>query len=303
MTPRRSPVARARPALLPVPSDFDWAWVLSFLRPRAIPALERVEADGWTRAVRLAGRPIVVRITRRPGGLALHASPPAEPRALRAMFGSMLDTAADLASFRAHIARDGLLGPLVASRSGVRLVRFPDPFEGLIRGILGQQVSLPAAATTAGRIVALFGEAAAGANGHDFHAFPTAATLAEAGERRLRGVGLTRAKARAVRSAAAAVANGALDLNSLACAPAADADAALRALPGVGPWTAAYVRMRGLGDADAYPASDLGVLKALARRLGRAAVSVAESEALAVPWRPWRAYATLHLWQSLSAPV
>jgi 3-methyladenine DNA glycosylase/8-oxoguanine DNA glycosylase len=61
--------------------------------------------------------------------------------------------------------------------------------------------------------------------------------------------------------------------------------------------------MRGLGDVDAYPASDLGVLKALARRLGRAAVSVAESEALAARWRPWRAYATLHLWQSLSAPA
>lgn len=289
--------------MLSVPSDFDWGWVLSFLRPRAIPALERVEADAWTRAVRLAGRPIVVRICARPGGLELLASAPAAPRSLRAMFGSVLDTAADLGSFRARTARDTLLGPLVAAHPGVRLVRFPDPFEGLIRGILGQQVSLAAAATTAGRIVRSFGEPAAYDAGVAFHAFPTAAVLAEAGERRLRDVGLTGAKARAVLSASEAAASGALDLDALVSAPAADADAALRALPGVGPWTAAYVRMRGLGDVDAYPASDLGVLKALARRLGRAAISVAESETLAAPWRPWRAYATLHLWQSLSAPA
>jgi 3-methyladenine DNA glycosylase/8-oxoguanine DNA glycosylase len=288
--------------MLPVPLDFDWGWVLSFLRPRAIPALERVDAEAWTRAVRLAGRPVVVRITRRAGGLALHAAPATEPRTLRALFRSVLDTRADPASFRARAASDALLGPLVATQPGVRLVCFPDPFEGLIRGILGQQVSLAAAATTAGRIVGLFGEPVrqdAGA----LHAFPLPTVLAEVGERRLRGVGLTGAKARAVLSAAAAAAHGSLDLAALARAPAAEADAALRALPGVGPWTAAYVRMRGLGDPDAYPASDLGVLKALARRLGRAAVSVAESEALAAPWRPWRAYATLHLWQSLSAPA
>jgi 3-methyladenine DNA glycosylase/8-oxoguanine DNA glycosylase len=128
------------------------------------------------------------------------------------------------------------------------------------------------------------------------YAFPRPDVIAGAGADALRGIGLTRAKATAIARLAETLATGRLDCARLADLPSDDVQAALVALPGIGPWTASYVRMRVLGDRDAFPAADLGVIKAL-EALGIARV---DQVATAERWRPWRAYAVLHLWESLS---
>jgi 3-methyladenine DNA glycosylase/8-oxoguanine DNA glycosylase len=119
--------------------------------------------------------------------------------------------------------------------------------------------------------------------------------VADAGEARLRTLGLTRARAATMSGVARRIADGELHLDRLRHAAPDEAQAALEALPGIGPWTASYVRMRALGDRDAFPSGDLGVIKALAA-LGVGRTSIIDA---AEPWRPWRGYATLHLWSSL----
>jgi AraC family transcriptional regulator of adaptative response / DNA-3-methyladenine glycosylase II len=171
-----------------------------------------------------------------------------------------------------------MLAELVARQPGVRVPGAFDGFEVAVRAVLGQQVSVAGATTLAGRLIAAFG------------GFPSPAALADSN---LQGVGLTRARAAALRALARAVAEGAVRLE-----PGADS-AALLELPGIGPWTAAYIAMRAFRDPDAIPLSDLGLRRAL-ERLGadtRPGVLAARAEG----WRPYRAYAAMHLWTSLSA--
>jgi 3-methyladenine DNA glycosylase/8-oxoguanine DNA glycosylase len=278
---------------------YDHGWVLEFLRPRAIPGIEEMCDGAYIRALRMGRSIHVLTLTATDSGLQASITPPAPRAELLRSARFMVGADDDLDACRAQLSNDALLGPLVARRPGVRLIRFPDPFEGIARGILGQQVSLAAAATTAGRLTALLGDTL-NWSGHSLRAFPAPHAVAGADEGTIRSVGLTRAKATALRASAQAIVDGALDMQRLARVPAAEADAALRALPGIGPWTAAYLRMRVLGDADAFPASDLGVLKALKRILGQEQLRARDAEAVAERWRPWRAYAAIHLWASLS---
>jgi 3-methyladenine DNA glycosylase/8-oxoguanine DNA glycosylase len=286
-------------ATLRLPRDFEPSWLLGFLRPRAIAGVERVTSDAYVRTIRLGERVHTTRLTFAPDLIRLETVPRPQPAEVQRLFRRMLELDADLSAFRSMTSGDDILGPLVGATPGVRLIRFPDPFEGLVRAILGQQVSLAAAATTASRIATRFGTVAP-KFGEPFRAFPSPEALARATDAELRATGLTGAKSTALSLAARAVVARTIDFEQLASAPSEEADAALRALTGVGSWTAAYVRMRGLGDRDAFPASDLGVLKALGRLLGKSSVSAREAEALSERWRPWRAYATLYLWQSLS---
>jgi 3-methyladenine DNA glycosylase/8-oxoguanine DNA glycosylase len=207
----------------------------------------------------------------------------------------MLDLDADVDRFRRLARRDPILGGIVRRRSGIRLPQLLDPFEGLTRAILGQQVSVAGASTMVDRLVRLVSMSPP-ADSNEFLAFPTPGAVADVGEERLRTIGLTRARAATMIGVASRIADGAFDLESLRGASADDAQAALEELPGIGPWTASYVRMRALGDRDAFPAADLGVIKAMAAAgiERRAIAEVAER------WRPWRGYATLHLWASLS---
>jgi 3-methyladenine DNA glycosylase/8-oxoguanine DNA glycosylase len=290
-----------------IPAGFDFSWALGFLAARTVPALERVSDGTYTRVVRAEGRPvtIVLREARAAPNaarrvLVASARPGMAPTALTAAVTRMLDLDADLATFHRLARRDPILTAIVRARAGIRLPQLLDPFEGVIRGILGQQVSVAGASTVTDRLVRLLAPPArdrtgrAGAAG-GFLVFPTAEVVAGAGADRLRTIGLTRAKAAAIAGVSRAIADGALDLEAVRAMPADDAQAALESLPGIGPWTASYVRMRALGDRDAFPAADLGVIKALAAAGvdRRAIVGVAER------WRPWRAYATLHLWASL----
>ena len=311
-----------------VPPDLDFDWAARFLAARMVPSIEMVAPDGLERVVWLAPTkrgpdevgPVTLSIqhrgasagitgaaaARRSGARFVVCSAPQLPAPrIRDAIIRMFDLDADLSEFAAVAGRDPILGPVVAGNPpGLRLLQLLDPFEALVRAILGQQVSVAAARTMTDRLVRLVAMPAARLPSGDIiplarprYAFPRPERIAELGPGRLRTIGLTRAKAAAVHAAGAAVARGLVDFRELRRATAEDAEAALCSLPGVGPWTAAYVRLRALGDRDAFPITDLGLVRALT------ALGVPQSriQATAERWRPWRGYATLHLWSSLSA--
>jgi AraC family transcriptional regulator of adaptative response / DNA-3-methyladenine glycosylase II len=202
------------------------------------------------------------------------------------------DLGADPQRIADHLGADPRLRPLVARRPGLRVPGSWDPFELVVRGILGQQVSVRGATTLGGRLAAAFGTRVDLDPGLT-HLFPTPAALAEAD---VAVIGIPRARAEAIRSVARAVAEGALLLD----APLGldEAIERLAALPGIGAWTAQYVAMRGLGEPDAFPAGDLGVRKALGNGAGPLSESAVAQ--IAEAWRPWRAYAVMHLWHGLA---
>jgi AraC family transcriptional regulator of adaptative response / DNA-3-methyladenine glycosylase II len=290
---------------IPLPPDFDLGWTLEFLAARTVPSLEAVAEGEYLRSVRVGGQPVTLAIRpkkARGGGLSLEvqAAPELGDAELRRLMVRLFDLDADLTGFRAMAAQDPVLRDLVPLRPAIRLPQFLDPFEGVARAVLGQQVSLAAAATMLDRIVRLFAEPAPPLDGSGFLAFPSPQTVAEAGPSALTSIGLTRAKAAALHGIAAAVLDGRLDWDRLRAATAEESHAVMVALPGIGPWTASYVRMRTLGDRDAFPASDLGVIKALRVLTPQGdRITLPEIAALGERWRPWRAYATLHLWNSL----
>jgi AraC family transcriptional regulator of adaptative response / DNA-3-methyladenine glycosylase II len=195
--------------------------------------------------------------------------------------------------FASVLGRDALLRPALERHQGLRVPAAWDPFELGVRAILGQQVSVQAATTLSGRLVRAFGEPLAEPDGALTHLFPLSDRLAEAD---LTRIGLPRARANAVRTLAGAVAGGNLDLSPTA--DSEDVRRRLEALPGVGPWTAQYVAMRALRDPDAFPSDDLAVRHALG-------ATAAETLARAAVWRPWRAYAVMHVWAGLeqAAPL
>ncbi len=281
-----------------IQGPFDALWLAGFLGLRAIPGLEVLAEGEYRRALRSRGATVGVRLGKKV--LEVRSVGSLGPEEVPALIARLFDLDAPLGELHALAAADPILAPLVASRPGMRLPVYDDPFEALIRAILGQQVSVVAARTIGGRMVARFGRPAPSFSQDEnpLRFFPEPETLAEAGEAALRELGLTGAKARSILGCAERVGSGAVDLEALRAAPADVATATLRALPGVGPWTAAYVRLRGLGDRDAFPAGDLGVQKALAAP-GEKRASETAAERRSEAWRPWRGYATLHLWAGL----
>jgi AraC family transcriptional regulator of adaptative response / DNA-3-methyladenine glycosylase II len=194
---------------------------------------------------------------------------PRDREAALAACRRLLDLDADPAAIGAVLRRDDALAPLVARVPGRRSPGAVDPWEILVRAIVGQQISLAAARTLLGRLAAEHGARYRGQR-----LFPAPERLAEAA-----ALPMPRARAETLRRVAARVAGGELEVRDTE---------ALLAERGIGPWTVAYVRMRGLGDPDVLMAGDLGLRRAL-HALG---LSPARAEA----WRPWRSYATHHLW-------
>ncbi len=290
---------------IPLPPDFDLAWTWKFLSERTVPSLEEISDKEYLRSLRIAGRPVVLalRIQKgRDGRLSLQArsSPDLPPEELRAVVARMFDLDVDLAAFRSLAAKDPLLRDLVPHRPGLRLLQYIDPFEGIARAIVGQLVNVGVASLLVHRLTERFGAPAPPLDDTGFLSFPSPEAIASAEPTELAAVGLTRAKAAALHGVAQAILDSRLDWERLRSAPPEETQAALLALPGIGPWTASYVRMRTLGDRDAFPASDLGVVKAMRALTPQGdGITGKEIAALGERWRPWRAYATLHLWGSL----
>jgi 3-methyladenine DNA glycosylase/8-oxoguanine DNA glycosylase len=292
--------AWSRRVRIELPPDVDVPWTLRYLVVRTVEAVERIQGARYMRSVRhhATGAHLLLDLQHDHAGHAILARtrPALGAAEIRALVERSFDLATDLAPFRALARKDALLKPLLTARPFLRLPQLLDPFEGLIRAVLGQQVSVVGASTMTDRLVRAFGVPLAAVDGEaPLFGFPSPERLASAGAATLRTIGLTNAKAATLHGVSQAVATRLIDLDALRGAPTADAEATLIALPGIGPWTAHYVRMRALGDRDAFPAADLGVLKAMAR----ADVPRREIVARAEAWRPWRAYATLHLWESL----
>jgi 3-methyladenine DNA glycosylase/8-oxoguanine DNA glycosylase len=282
--------------VVPLPSDFDPQWALAFLSARCVPALEDVGPGVYSRGVRLGSlrSRLECRFETTDGAarrLVVRSSPALPALETRRLASRLFDLDTDTAPFRRIARRDTVLRGLVPPNRGLRVLQFLDPFEALVRAILGQQVSLAGARTLASRLVRLTARPGP-------VAFPSAESVADIPLRSLRGLGLTRARAQTLHAAAGAVCDGRVRFDRLREQPTTEAERALRDLPGIGPWTASYVLMRGLGHKDAFPIGDLGVHRALEAACGpglgrRRVAEIAEA------WRPWRAYATLHLWDSL----
>ena len=207
----------------------------------------------------------------------------------------VFDLAADPLAIGAHLSQDPVLAPLVAAHPGLRVPGAWDGFELAVRAILGQQITVTAAAKLAGKLVLSFGERIVdpAALGHGLtHVFPTPQQLVGAD---LATVGMPKARQIALSSLAEAVAADPLIFGPLRSLE--EAIAQLRSLAGVGEWTAQYIAMRELREPDAFPATDIGLMRAMSDGSG-ARPSPAELLAYAERWRPWRAYAALHLWAS-----
>lgn len=282
---------------LSVRTPFDGAGVFGFFAGRGVEGVEVAERDSYERAFTQAGRAGTLRVALRRRGrshsLSLEFPLWANPDDLSARVSRMFDLSANPRAIARVLSRDPLLAPLVARRPGLRVPGAWDPFEVAVRAVLGQQISVAGARTLAGRLVALCGRplpkrlARPGLT----HVFPSPYDLAEADVAR---VGLPRARAAALRNFARAVADGSFVL----AAPRglAEFEERLTALPGFGPWTAHVVALRAFGEGDAFPEGDLGLVKAMER----AGVPRRRIAARAERWRPYRAYATLHLWASLA---
>ena len=274
---------------------YDWPAILGFLAARAVPGIEAVRAGAYERSIALDGACGMVTVRKAQDGRHLLATIrfpkvsalPTIVDRLRRMF----DLDAEVGVIGSHLARDAWLAPLVAERPGLRVPGAWDAFELATRAVLGQQVSVAAARTLAARLVALHGVPPSCRKGEcqEYRLFPQPADLSRAD---LVELGLPRARAAALQALAVAVAK---EPNVLAPPGSLEATAKkLSELPGIGPWTAQYIAMRALREPDAFPAADLGLRRAAA--LGAERPSAAELLARAEKWRPWRAYAALHLW-------
>jgi AraC family transcriptional regulator of adaptative response / DNA-3-methyladenine glycosylase II len=273
-----------------------WDQLLEFFSARALAGIEQVEGQTYRRSFALQDLRgvlrvhnnadkcrLVVEVASEGGGAALYL--------LNQRLRRLFDLDADCEEITAQLGQDPLLARQIARAPGVRLPGAWDPFEYALRAILGQQISVAAATTIAGRVVARYGDSFRDAAGEEHRLFPSAQQLADAD---FDGLGLTRARAQTLREFVAATLDGRVNFAETEldnwCAQ-------VTALPGIGDWTAHYIAMRGLSMPDAFPASDLGILQALATDGEKAKPK--QALARAENWRPWRAYAALLLWQSL----
>ena len=277
---------------LPFRPPIDLPRLFGFLAARAVPGVEEVTASTYRRTISLPnGRGI---LSLRNVDQARWVECELELDDLRDVTAAvqrcrrLLDLDADPDAVSGFLVSDEVIGPLARACPGRRSPGHVDGDELAMRAVLGQQVSVAAARRLGARLTAEYGKPLARPSGTLTHCFPDAATVAAADPAALP---MPAGRARALVTLAAALASGEVALH-----PGADRDEAaarLLALPGVGPWTVAYIRMRALSDPDAFPATDVGVLRALAALGAGAGVAVAER------WRPWRSYAVHHLWATL----
>jgi AraC family transcriptional regulator of adaptative response / DNA-3-methyladenine glycosylase II len=277
-----------------------WGELLRFLAGRATAGVEWVSDSatyvrtvamgrhrGWVAVQPVAGRDMLA------VEVASSLAPVLAP--LLSRLRELFDLNARPDVIARHLEGDSRLGPLIGRSPGLRLPGAFDGFELAMRAVLRQQVSVRAATTLAGRIAASFGEPADTPFPALHRIAPTAQRLAEAAPADLTALGLPTARAATILALASAVAGGRLPLQ-----PGGDPGyvmGRLREIPGIGDWTAQYIALRALHWPDAFPASDLGLRNACGVRSARLLQDTAER------WRPWRGYATMYLWHSLTAPA
>jgi AraC family transcriptional regulator of adaptative response / DNA-3-methyladenine glycosylase II len=265
----------------------DWDDLVSYLAARAIPGVEHVSGGAYRRTIVVAGDPGVLELL--PGGddhlvLVIHLPHWEGLVHLVARARRIANLDLDLDEPAAQLAGDPLIGPMLRARPGLRPPGAWDPFEAGVRVIVGQQVSIGAATTLAGRLVERFGTPVPGLRTLGLtHSFPSPTTLADAD---LAGLGLPGARQTTIRSFARAVSEGAVRLDGSIGLD--ELIGSLTAIDGLGPWTAHTLALR-LGERDAFPATDLGLRRAL------------DEPSVADRWRPWRALAATHLWTAADA--
>jgi AraC family transcriptional regulator, regulatory protein of adaptative response / DNA-3-methyladenine glycosylase II len=276
---------------------FDPTSVLEFLGQRAVPGLERWDGASYRRSLRLPHGHATVACSATDGGVIAEFRL-ADLRDLAAGVARvrrMLDLDADPEAVAQVLGADPLLAPLLAARPGLRIAGGVDPHEIVVRAVVGQQVSVAGARTVVGRFVTAMGDPLGVADPELDRVFPTAERLADVDPAAL---SMPLSRGRALVGVCRSLAAGDLVLD--AGVDRAASAAALQRFAGIGPWTAAYVAMRGLGDPDVMLAGDLGVRRAVEALGADGRARVIEQRAHA--WRPWRSYAVAHLWASLGRP-
>jgi AraC family transcriptional regulator of adaptative response / DNA-3-methyladenine glycosylase II len=283
---------------LPLRTPFAYEGVFGHLAATAVPGCEEVRNGAYRRTLRLPSGSGIVTLTPTPDHVRclLVVDDFRDVSAAIARCRRLLDLDADPEAVIEALSSDDDLRALIAKAPGQRIPRTVDEPELALRVVLGQQVSIKAARTHIGRLVAAYGQPVTDSAGGLTHLFPAVEELADIDPAHL---AFPKARQRSVTALLAALADGRVVLH-----PGSDWDRArqqLAGLPGVGPWTAEVIAMRGLGDPDAFPATDLGVRLA-ARQLGLPEDARALTERSS-RWRPWRSYATQHLWTALDHSV
>jgi AraC family transcriptional regulator, regulatory protein of adaptative response / DNA-3-methyladenine glycosylase II len=280
---------------------YAWDMVLAFLGTQAIPGVEHVSATTYVRSIAVGenDQGVIALEPGRPGEVVLrvHCSRIDALPGIISRVRRMFDLGADPRTINAHLSADPLLAPLVASRPGLRVAGGWQGFELAVRAILGQQITVAAARGLASRLVAASGRVLDGSLRDRYpgvtHAFPSPSDLLAADMSRL---GMPRSRGAALHALARAAHD---DPSMFGQRPTLQESVdKLRLLPGIGEWTAQYIAMRELREPDAFPATDVGLLRAMQAQVGRP-VSPAELLEHAARWRPWRAYAAAHLWATL----
>ena len=265
--------------VLPIRGPYDFDWMFEYLDKRSLVGIEEVsKLNGqWCYQRRLPKSGTDTTVYVRVDGTSLVADLPltGEPvHSLLTRVRRVFDLNADGETVHESMADDEQLGEFVRSRPGLRVPGAWDGFETAVRAILGQQVSVERGTVLAGKLITMFG------NGD----FPKPEQLYD---QDISAIGMPGRRGEAVRLLARQVMDGALTLDD--CQEYEEVQVGLESLPGIGPWTANYIRMRTLKDPDAFPHNDWVVMKALG-------VSAAKAQGLAEKWRPWRAYALMYVW-------
>ncbi|MGO4706884.1 AlkA N-terminal domain-containing protein [Microvirga sp. 2MCAF38] len=276
---------------------YDWPAMLAFLQARAIEGVEEVADGVYRRTVMQDGALGTVEVRHVPVqeslGVTIRFPNVRAYPAILARVRRVFDLGADIETIGAHLSRDPFLAQLVAQRPGLRAPGGWDGFELAIRAVLGQQVTVGAARRLAGQLVALCGESmppAVTAQPHLSHAFPSPERVAAADLSTLGMPGARRETLRALALAALADRHLFRPFGTIE-----DAIARLRGIRGIGEWTAQYIALRALRETDAFPASDIGLLRGAALEAGERPTPAALLQRAEI-WRPWRSYAAQHLW-------
>ncbi|WP_417508567.1 AlkA N-terminal domain-containing protein [Microbacterium sp.] len=283
--------------LLPHRWPMDAAGIFAWMAARAIPGAETSTANSFARHLRMPGGPAWFEVRQEPGGplrLRARVAHLGDLAPLVATARRVFDLDADPVAVDAALSRHPLLAPLVARVPGIRVPGAADPHEMLIRAMVGQQITVAAARTALTALTQALGERVAGPDGEEGILFPAMTAIAEHGAEVLRGPA---ARIRAITGAATALADGTLTLTVGDDRATQRSD--LLAMPGIGPWTADYVRMRVIGDPDVFLPGDVAI------RAGAGASGIPADAVPLTAWAeraaPWRSYLSAHLWRA--APV